>query len=392
MQRHNVRNHAVQMFLVLLLVSIAAGSSTVTVGTRVEPERLAVLTRGVNIGQWFPNGNSSTTVAIAEEDIQRIRGLGFTHVRLPIDPALLLNEADPDTLNSDMLAALDRALNMIAVNDLAVIVDMHPTDTFKQRLAMDDAFVHTVALFWRSLALHLRVRSPQLVFLEVLNEPGFERYVERPVGRWRSVQGELLAAMREGAPEHTLIASGHDMNSIGSLIELTPYADQNILYNIHFYEPLIFTHQGAAWGSAQALPFANVPYPSSLSAVEPLLGAFEGSTRDQLETYGRTGWNRDMLAMRIARVTRWSQRFGVQVIGTEFGVYGQAAPPADRAHWIADVRSLLEENRIGWTFWEYTGAFGIIDRQMMGTRTPDEAVLSALGLGATALPAADPPP
>src|SRR5438477_623988 len=82
------------------------------------------------------------------------------------------------------------ACDMMLGQDLAVIVDLHPEDDFKLRLATSDAAVDTFVTFWHALAEHLSTRDPEQVFLEVLNEP-----VLKDAQHWAAIQAKLLAAM-----------------------------------------------------------------------------------------------------------------------------------------------------------------------------------------------------
>ena len=45
------------------------------------------------------------------------------------------------------------------------------------------------------------------------------------------------------------------------------------------------------------------------------------------------------------------------------------------------MRTALEQNKIGWTMWDYQGGFGVVTKKN-GTTTEDDGVLRALGLRA----------
>jgi hypothetical protein len=70
----------------------------------------------------------------------------------------------------------------------------------------------------------------------------------------------------------------------------------------------------------------------------------------------------------------------------EFGAFRETADPASRGRWIADVRSALEENHIGWTMWDYRGNFGVVQRTAQ--IRPDSAIMLVLGLNANVQPVA----
>src|SRR4030095_12035604 len=223
-------------FSTLLSVSTAAMTTAAyatensAAQSEVPAPRLARLRHGINLSHWFAQSadyskahfESHTTA----EDIALIKTIGFDHVRLTLDPIVLLNGDDPSRLKAEQLNYLDSALNLILGQGLAVIVDIHPSDEFKLRLNNNDRQIEAFGKFWQALAQHLSKRDPELVFLEVLNEPMVEDGY-----RWFGMQGKLISAVRAGAPQHTIIASGHRWSGIPQLLFLQPYADRNIVYN-----------------------------------------------------------------------------------------------------------------------------------------------------------------
>src|SRR5260370_14102461 len=101
---------------------------------------------------------------------------------------------------------------MILAQELAVIVDIHPSDEFKKKLNSNDRQIEAFGEFWRALAQHLSTRDPERVFLQVINEPMVEDGY-----RWFGMQGKLISAIRSGAPQHTVIASGHSVSLLTQL-------------------------------------------------------------------------------------------------------------------------------------------------------------------------------
>lgn len=363
-------------FLITCLLIVAAPHSFGEAEARSDR-----LTQGVNLAHWFaqaPLTPEHFQTRFTPEDIQLIKELGFKHVRLPVDPEVLFNPDQPAQLKQNNLFYLDAALDQILAHDLAVIVDLHPQGSFKQQLYQDPAFVGSVATFWQSLAQHLSQRSPDQVFLEVLNEPD-----PPDPHHWYAIQRQLLEAMRRGAPDHTLIAAANqrvDQNwdPIMALEALTPVGDRNIVYNFHFYQPKLFVSQGATWGWDLLEHVEQVPYPSSPKRVAPLLDSVNHTAaRDRLRNYGKTHWNAQKLEDKIRKAATWAKKHHVPLTCNEFGVYRKVAPPADRVDWIRDVRSLLETYDIGWTIWEYDRGFGVVTREN-GTLTADPKVLQAL--------------
>jgi hypothetical protein len=348
----------------------------------VPEERLFRLDKGVNVSGWFAHGalnKRSFVDKFSENDIQLIKSMGFRYIRLPVDPNVLFIESDPSTLNPVNIQYVDNALDMITAQGLAVVVDMHPKNPFKQRIFSDPEYFSKFSNFWKAFAKHLSKRDPKLVFLEVLNEPALES-----PERWNSLQQELLQAMRSGAPNHTLIASANMQTAkgwdpIGGVEALRPVNDPNVVYNFHFYQPKIFVSQGARWTWQAVLPYVrNVPYPSSPETVASLVASADNDlVRRQLTLYGKQRWNYQRLEPMLNRAGAWAKLNNVNLTCNEFGVYRVAAPEKDRNIWIKDVRSLLEKNQIGWALWDYEGGFGVTVNAG-GENKPDTDTLSAL--------------
>jgi aryl-phospho-beta-D-glucosidase BglC (GH1 family) len=301
--------------------------------------------------------------------------MGFDHVRLTLEPAPLFNGDDPGNLKAEYLKYLDNALDLVLAQGLAVIVDIHPSDEFKKTLNSSDRQIEAFGKFWRALAQHLATRDPERVFLEVINEPMVE-----DGNRWLSMQGKLISDIRAGAPQHTIIASGHRWSGLAELLFIQPYADRNIIYNFHFYEPFAFTHQGASWAGPNLSFYKNVPYPSNPERVSKVLDTIQNEpARYNLLRYGEDHWNAARIDREIGVAAAWAARNHVPLTCNEFGTYRRFAPPADRAAWIRDMRTALEKHGIGWTMWDYAGGFAVVNKQN-GHATPDEEVLKALGL------------
>jgi hypothetical protein len=351
-----------------------------SVQSQVPASRLARLRHGINLSHWFAQSADYSKAHLEShttaEDLALIRSIGFDHVRLTLDPAPLFNGEDPGRLTAEHLKYLDNALDLILAQGLAVIVDIHPSDEFKVRLNSNDRQIEAFGQFWRSLAQHLATRDPERVFLEVINEPMVEDGY-----RWFGMQGKLISAIRSAAPQHTIIASGHRWSSIAELLFLEPYADRNIIYNFHFYEPMAFTHQGASWAGPHLSFYKNIPYPSTPESVSKVLDTIQDDpARYNLLRYGEDGWNVARIDREIGMAAAWAAKYQVPLTCNEFGTFRKFAPPADRAVWIRDLRTALEKYGIGWTMWDYAGGFAVVNKQN-GHATPDAEVVKALGLG-----------
>ncbi|HXS22968.1 MAG TPA: cellulase family glycosylhydrolase, partial [Gemmatimonadales bacterium] len=199
---------------------------------------------------------------LSDDDLAAIRRLGFTAVRLILDPRGFRNPVEPSLLDKQALRYLDRALNRLLAHDLAVILTPYSHGKYFIR---DSASAAAFARFWEALAHHVRRFDADRVFLEVANEPPLAPEA------WEPLQREILAAMRRGAPRHTLIASGASWSTIAGLVAIRPVPDSNVVYTFHVYDPWVFTHQGVPWGPEKPLA-GLLPYPSDSTVCKPALG------------------------------------------------------------------------------------------------------------------------
>jgi endoglucanase len=344
--------------------------------------RLAHLRRGINVSDWFAQAGDASAytkehfdTAITPHDLDLIQAMGFDHVRLSVDPRPMFHAKQADQFAAEDLTYLDAAVKMILGRGLAVDISIFANEEFKAKLARDDEFVEQFADFWRALARHYVDFDAERVFFEILNEPeGRDRY------RWYGVEAKVAAAIREGAPQHTIIATGAHWSDDDDLVFLEPLRDPNVIYAFHFYESHIFTHQGATWSANYWHNLKGVPYPSTPENVQAAAAQMTDAVhRLAVVRYGLDRWNALRIDAEIGQVAAWAEHWGVPVICNEFGVYRKNVEPKDRGAWLTDVRTALENHGIGWATWEYRGGFGVVETQGRQA-APEEATLKALGL------------
>jgi endoglucanase len=343
--------------------------------------RAAHLRHGINLSEWFAQVYDQKGYTkehfetwTTAQDIALIKAMQFDHVRLSVNPQPMFRRKQADRIPDDYLGYVDAAVKMILDQGLAVIIDLHPDSDFKEQLATDNEFVEQFADFWRALARHYSSWNPDLVFFEVLNEPEFrDRY------RWEGVQSKLAAAIREGAPANTIIVAGANWSADNELLFIEPLRDPNIIYNFHFYDPHVFTHQGANWSTNFVHYLKDLPYPSNPENVQQGAALVpDAANRLLVIRYGMDRWNAGRIDEEISQIAAWGKRWNVLLTCNEFGVYRKAALPKDRAAWISDVRTALEKYGIGWTMWDYSGGFAVVLKQE-GRTIPDELTIQALG-------------
>ena len=352
--------------------------SLAAVITGFPKSRLDRLAKGANVCQWFrfvrPAGPEHFGNYITEPESRLMRQMGLTHVRLCLQPKVIMDQATGAVLE-ETASYVDAAIERFHRAGLLVLVDLHNEDRPSElNPAWQEAFVR----FWSDFAARLKHFDPDLTIMEIVNEPVFAgREAE-----WNIFNARLASAIRHSAPEHTIMTSGPNWGGIDGLRKLKLLDDPNVVYSFHCYDPFTFTHQGATWAGPDVKPLRGVPYPSTPEAVTPLLTDLEqypGSKR-MVENYGKQEWNKAKLAARFKQGIEWGARNKVPLYCGEFGVYPAYARPEHRANWFRDFGEVLAENQIGWAVWGWDEGFGLSRRYKDGKPEVDKTVAGSLGL------------
>lgn len=365
---------------VLLLSSVSVSQSAPT--SSVPASRLAHLRRGINLSEWFAQVYDSKGYTkehfqnwTTSADIALIKSAGFDHVRLSVNPQPMMEAGERRDGAAEYFGYLDAAVKMILDASLAVEIDVHPGSDFKASLAKNDDSVERFSGFWHTLAQHYSSWDPERVFFEILNEPEFHDPY-----RWYGVEAKLAAAIQQAAPSHTILAPGARWDDDDDMLFLEPLRDPNVIYVFHFYEPHIFTHQGATWGEYYWRWLKELHYPSSPeNAAQVAAGVPEARDRLHLIRYGQDHWDASRIEAEINQAADWARQNGAPLVCNEFGVYRDFSDPQDRARWLMDVRTSLERHNIGWAMWDYSGGFGVVTKKE-GKAVLDEVTVRALGL------------
>ena len=339
------------------------------------------LKRGINASQWFAQSRDYSAARTDRytdaADIALIAKLGFDNVRLSVDAAPL--EQYPrgeDGLNAEFLSRLDKAVDTMLADGLAVQIDLHPEGAYKQQLRTSNDAVDRLVMLWQRLAGHYATRDPERVFFEIMNEPE----ANDPY-RWAGIQARVAAAIRQVAPKNTIIATGPNYSDIPDLLTQHPLSDGNVIYNFHFYDPHTFTHQGAGWGTAWWIYTHGLPYPADESSMAGLVKEVpDPASRFQLEEYWLDRWDGHRIRLTIDEAAAWGRENNVPLICNEFGAFREHSDPQSRMNWIRDVRTALEADGIGWAMWDYRGNFGVVWKDDGQAARVDEQVVEALGL------------
>lgn len=319
--------------------------------------------KGVNLGGWLSQSSLAPEHLenfIHEEDLQRIASIGCDHVRLPIDyPLVETEDGLPIEKGYDYI---DRCVAWCEKYNLNMILDLHKTAGY----VFDDVensrgFFHNEVLQERFLALwdRLSARYGKYSFIafDILNE-----IVDPDVNDiWNELSAKAIQRIRTHAPNNWILLGGTCYNSINTIKYLPPQTDKKIVYSFHFYEPYLFTHQGAYWDARMSTDF-RVEYPLTAAQFKEVSdktfdGAFSGIFRNMEDDF----IGEQMLSSIFEEAVSISQSRNVPLYCGEYGVIN-LANPTHAIKWHRDIHAVFEKYQIGRALWSYKEMdFGLID-------------------------------
>jgi endoglucanase len=357
-----------------ILLSLSAAASA---GDRCQPppgfpnpKLLATMQRGVNLPGWDV---ADVAARPSRKQLQALRSEGFTHIRLPLDNRRFDDGSAPAYVD----AVYEQVIELLSLG-YTVSLDLHPDSSIAKRF--DESRAEGIAALtqiWMPLARMARSIDPAKLALELLNEP--------QIGQddWMAAAGQIVTVLRTVVPEHTLVIGPSGPQRHEMLSGMEPLSDPNIVYAVHYYDPFLFTHQGANWGPAgdplrlyKDLPFpAAGQDPAVRKARNELSRAGEDAAVKQLDNSFQTPWDEAMIAQAFDVMKKWAGDHSRPVIINEFGVLSFTAPRQSRLEWLATVNRLAHDRCLGWVHWDFKDGFGLIDPR---TGLPDRDIMQAL--------------
>lgn len=285
--------------------------------------------RGINIGDHFENVyDTAKPFANPVQDwyYDTIKALGFDHVRLPVKWSLWTDDQNGYAINETFMNEVEKTVDRFLKLGLEVVLNVHHF-----REAMDDPKGNAPKLYaiWEQVAKRFCGYPDALIF-EVMNEPTWRA----PANDWNAVQQAAVQVIRKTNPTRRVMICGVDYSGLFALDDLIPPDDPNLIATFHYYFPLEFTHQGAAWSPSYA----------DIKGVK-----WMGTQKEREDVY--QGIKEHAAA--------FGQKYHMPVNLGEFGVYGKFADMESRARWTRCVRETCESLGISWSYWEFNRGFGI---------------------------------
>ncbi len=343
--------------------------------------------QGINIELWGPR-----ELGAPEERVARAAKAGLTLVRLGEPWGPWLSGADESRLAAAK-SALRRAVSRSLAEGMKTVVTLFavggPKGASVGAVVCGDPEIGERYARAVSDIIALLPNRPE-VALEPLNEPptgcSARRYGVSTGADWPRLQMRIYKEMRKEKSELTFVVNAGDWGKEEGLLAFDPsfyVSDPHSVFTYHYYEPMIFTHQGTEFGEPFYRFLRHVPGPA-----EPARAQMSQSlTKQGMATltdpearrraaqaasaafgdYSRSG-SQAYLDRRFDAAADWAKTHGVAASRIFVGETGVAradhnisqSPPEDAATFLAHVGLAAEKRGFTWAIWELDEGFGVM--------------------------------
>ena len=343
-----------------------------------EPIEKFKIQRGVNIAHWLSQSNvrgEQRAAFFVEEDVKRIAGWGFDHVRIPIDEEQMF--AEDGSKEEEAFALLRNGLDLCGKYGLRAIVDLHILRSHYFNAAVKPLFTERAAQeafyeCWRKISAELKDYPTDMVAYELMNEP-----VADDPADWNKIVAECHAAIRELEKDRIIVIGSNRWQSFSTASQLElPKDDPNIILSFHYYEPMLLTHYQASWMDLKDY-MGPVHYPGKVVSSEEL-EACSDTDRALSATWTDAVYDTGRFAKEFGMVLEVAKNHGVPAYCGEYGCLSVKANEESRYNWLSEMNKVLDSLGIARAVWAYRegiGGFGILS----GTSNePDSKMLDCL--------------
>jgi endoglucanase len=359
----------------LLLISLQIVGAQTVVQKRADKMKL-----GMNLSYldnyWlgtkeknFSDFMDPKEAAKRKEMLADIKKAGFSTVRIPICFSAWMDLKRPYEWNDpEGLKMADSFVKWALDNDLIAIIDLHHTE-FDNSIP-EARNPERIVNLWDKIARRYKNTDPEKVFFELRNEPR-----EMTAEAWRGEANEIIKVVRKIAPKHTLVIGFHDWNGRKAMVDSKPFEDENIIYTFHYYDPFIFTHQGATWAGDGLPELSGVPFPFSKKTPIKTPKTAEGKwVGNLIRTYKNDSSEKKMFAD-LQEAKDWSTKHNVPIFLGEFGSYNKSATEESRCRHAKFIYSATGKLGIPNAWWEWDGGFNLFGN---GTKKISECMQEAI--------------
>ncbi|MGZ8559841.1 MAG: glycoside hydrolase family 5 protein [Chitinophagaceae bacterium] len=317
--------------------------------------------KGTNISHWLSQSKVrgiDRKNYFTEKDVEYLAGLGFDHIRIPVDEEQLWKEdgqKDPEAF-SLLIQSLDwcKKYNLDAIVDLHILRSHHFNEKEKPLWTKPEAQERFFQC-WRDLSNELIKYPVEDVAYELMNEP-----VADDPEDWNKLVEKATKIVRMNESARKIVIGSNRWQSPDTFDKLRiPANDKNIILSFHMYEPFLLTHHEASWTRIKDYK-GPVHYPGVIVKDEDIKNLPDSLRKEILRN--KRFYNKETIAAHFSKPIAMAKQYNLPLYCGEWGCLA-TVPDEARFQWFRDVKAVLDENNIGWATWDYKGGFGLINKK-----------------------------
>jgi len=329
-------------------------------------KKIKSFSRGMGIGGWLTNYKRFNVIPnekryditigdmehfrtyITYDDVKNIKEMGFDHVRLGFDQIVL--EESPYKYREEIFCIISNFVEQCEGLGLRVVLNLHKAvgnycdiqeeTTLFDSEVLQDRFIK----LW--LEFEKRFHHKKDVMFELLNEV---RDIEPAL--WNDLATKTINELRKLNKERYIIVGPVQWNNPWRIKELKVFDDEFVIYTFHIYAPFEFTHQRGVLHWAPLYYNRKMEYPSDdiekyrdyHRVVFGNCDAYKDVEKMDIDCMRSFMKNAIEFASEHPNIILWCGEFGTI----------RHADITSRENWMRDVISILKENDMPYSVWNY---------------------------------------
>jgi hypothetical protein len=263
-----------------------------------------------------------------------IKNTTFDSVSLIVNPANLENPDYMNYLISHFMIAKDEKKG--------ITLSYFPSE--QVRIGLSEA--QNITKYTQLVSSSLKTISSKFkdqFRVDPLVQPIFENQEQ-----WKQFYDRIIPSIKEIIANSTIIAEinmifENQWDGFKALQNTTPLSYQNVIYGFEFFEPGIFSHQGASWVWESLTPLNNIPYPSSPELCGQVLNEYQGESESIVRYYCEQEWNKQNLSSYFKTLSEWEAKHDQTIVISSYGIATSKASQESSKNYYNDISALFDE-------------------------------------------------